>query len=50
VSRPDDVLLGRVELKQAFAALGARLARPGVVADIFVVGGAAMAMAYDATG
>ena len=28
---------------------GERLARRGVVADIFVVGGAAMALAYDAT-
>jgi hypothetical protein len=29
--------------------LGERLARRGVVADVFVVGGAAMALAYDAT-
>src|SRR5208283_3240902 len=28
--------------------LGERLARRGVVADVFVVGGAAMALAYDA--
>src|SRR3954468_2743878 len=44
----DDGLLGRAELEQAFAALGDRLVRRGVVADLFVVGGAAMALAYDA--
>lgn len=49
MNRPDDVLLGRAELERAFTALGDRLARRGVVADVFVVGGAAMAMAYDAT-
>ena len=41
------VLLGREELEQAFTELGERLAQRGVVADIFVVGGAAMALAYD---
>lgn len=46
---PGDVLLGRAELERAFTALGERLARRGVVADVFVVGGAAMALAYDAT-
>jgi hypothetical protein len=49
VSDPGDVLLGRAELEQAFTALGERLARRGIVADVFVVGGAAMALAYDAT-
>jgi hypothetical protein len=44
----DDGLLGRAELERAFAALGDRLVRCGVVADIIVVGGAAMALAYDA--
>ena len=44
----DDVLLGRAELERAFAALGDRLVRRGVVADLFIVGGAAMALAYDA--
>jgi predicted nucleotidyltransferase len=44
----DDGLLGRAELEQAFTALGDRLVRRGVVADLFVVGGAAMALAYDA--
>jgi Nucleotidyltransferase of unknown function (DUF6036) len=43
------VLLDRAQLERAFTALGERLARRGVVADIFIVGGAAMALAYDAT-
>jgi uncharacterized nucleotidyltransferase DUF6036 len=41
-------LLGRAELERAFTLLGDRLVRRGVVADIFVVGGAAIALAYDA--
>jgi hypothetical protein len=49
MSQADDVLLGRAELERAFTALGERLARRGVVADVFIVGGAAMALAYDAT-
>jgi hypothetical protein len=49
VTQPDDVLLGRAEMERAFTALGERLARSGVIADVFVVGGAAMALAYDAT-
>ncbi len=49
MSEPGDVLLGRAELERAFTALGERLARRGVVADVFIVGGAAMALAYDAT-
>ena len=44
----DGALLGRAELEQAFTRLGERLVRRGVVADLFVVGGAAMALAYDA--
>ncbi len=44
----DDGLLGRAELERAFTALGNRLVRRGVVADLFIVGGAAMALAYDA--
>jgi hypothetical protein len=48
VSEPESVLLGRAELEQAFTALGERLVRRGVVADVFIVGGAAMALAYDA--
>lgn len=47
MTQPEGVLLGRAELERAFNALGERLARRGVVADIFVVGGAAMALAYD---
>jgi Nucleotidyltransferase of unknown function (DUF6036) len=43
------VLMGRADLERAFTLLGERLARRGVVADLFVVGGAAMALAYDAT-
>jgi predicted nucleotidyltransferase len=43
------VLMGRADLERAFTALGDRLGRRGVVADLFVVGGAAMALAYDAT-
>ncbi len=49
MTEPGDVLMGRAELEQAFTALGERLARQGVVADVFIVGGAAMALAYDAT-
>jgi hypothetical protein len=41
-------LLGRVELERAFTLLGEHLVRRGVVADVFVVGGAAIALAYDA--
>jgi hypothetical protein len=41
--------MGRAELEGAFESLGDRLARRGVVADLFVVGGAAMALAYDAS-
>jgi hypothetical protein len=48
VTGPDNVLFGRAEIERAFTALGERLARRGVVADVFVVGGAAMALAYDA--
>jgi hypothetical protein len=49
VTDADDVPFGRAEMERAFTALGERLARRGVVADVFVVGGAAMALAYDAT-
>jgi hypothetical protein len=44
----EDGLLGRAELERAFTALGDRLVKRGVVADLFIVGGAAMALAYDA--
>lgn len=49
VTEPGGVLLDRVQLERAFTALGERLVLRGVVADAFVVGGAAMALAYDAT-
>lgn len=49
MTEPGDVLLDRAQLERAFTALGERLVRRGVVADVFVVGGAAMALAYDAT-
>jgi predicted nucleotidyltransferase len=47
MSEPE-VLFGRTELERAFTRLGERLARRGVVADLYVVGGAAMTLAYDA--
>lgn len=49
MTEPGDVLLDRAGLERAFTALGERLVRRGVVADVFIVGGAAMALAYDAT-
>ena len=39
------VAMGRADLERAFTALGDRLVRRCVAADLFVVGGAAMAMA-----
>lgn len=48
MTEPDGVLLNREQLEEAFTALGERLVWRGVVADIFVVGGAAMALAYGA--
>lgn len=41
-------LLDRAAIIDAFTRLGDRLARRGIVADLYVFGGAAMAMAYDA--
>lgn len=49
MTEPGSVLLDRGQLERAFTALGERLVRRGVVADVLVVGGAAMALAYDAT-
>ncbi|MGF7235195.1 MAG: DUF6036 family nucleotidyltransferase [Frankia sp.] len=43
----DDPLLDRVAIEEAFTRLGERLARRGVVVDLYVFGGAAMALAYD---
>lgn len=44
----DDPLLDRAGIEDAFRRLGDRLARRGVVADLYIFGGAAMALAYDA--
>jgi hypothetical protein len=44
----NDPLLDRAAIEDAFRRLGDRLARRGVVADLYVFGGAAMALAYDA--
>jgi hypothetical protein len=49
VTDPVGVPLDREQLERALTALGDRLVRRGVVADVFIVGGAAMALAYDAT-
>jgi hypothetical protein len=46
VSEPTP-LLDRERIEAAFHRLGDRLAKRGVVADIYVFGGAAMALAYD---
>lgn len=43
-----DGLLDRDAIEAAFRRLGDRLARRGLVADVYVFGGAAMALAYDA--
>lgn len=43
-----DPLLDRFAIQEAFRRLGDRLVSRGVVADIYVIGGAAMALAYDA--
>ena len=48
MSEAGSVLFGRAELERAFTALGERLVRGGIVAGIFMVGGAAMALACDA--
>jgi hypothetical protein len=43
-----DPLLDRAAIQDAFRRLGERLARRGIVADVYVIGGAAMTLAYDA--
>ena len=43
-----DPLLDRHAIEDAFRRLGDRLHRRGVVADVYIFGGAAMALAYDA--
>jgi hypothetical protein len=42
-----EVLFSRTDIERAFTSLGKRLHARGVVADVFLVGGAAMALAYD---
>ncbi|HET8662068.1 MAG TPA: DUF6036 family nucleotidyltransferase [Micromonosporaceae bacterium] len=44
----DEPLLDRDTIDRVFHRLGERLASRGVVADLYVFGGAAMAVAYDA--
>ncbi|MEU6710064.1 DUF6036 family nucleotidyltransferase [Nonomuraea sp. NPDC046802] len=41
-------LLDRAAIEDAFRRLGDRLVRRGVIADLYIFGGAAMALAYDA--
>jgi predicted nucleotidyltransferase len=48
MTEADAPLIGRADLERAFTLLGERLVRRGVVGDLFVVGGAAIALAYDA--
>jgi hypothetical protein len=43
VTEPGSVLLDRAQLERAFTAPGERLVRRGIVADVVVVGGAAIA-------
>ena len=47
MTEPGDVLLGRAEIERAFRARRAHGPK-GRRGDVFVVGGAAMALAYDA--
>jgi predicted nucleotidyltransferase len=44
----DEPLLDRARIRDLFRRLGERLQRRGVVGDVYVIGGAAMALAYDA--
>lgn len=43
----DGPLLDRAGIEDAFRRLGDRLVRRGVVADLYIIGGAAMALVYD---
>ena len=43
-----DPLLDRAAIEQAFRRLGERLAGRGLIGDVYIFGGAAMALAYDA--
>lgn len=44
----DEPLLDRTRIQELFRELGERLQKRGVVGDIYVIGGAAIALAYDA--
>lgn len=44
----DDPLLDRARIRELFTRLGERLQRRGVIGDVYIIGGAAMALAYDA--
>ena len=44
----DDPLLDRALIEEAFRRLGDRLVARGVIGDLYIFGGAAMALAYDA--
>lgn len=48
MTRGEEPLLDRQRITELFRALGERLQRRGVVGDVYVIGGAAMALAYDA--
>lgn len=48
MTSPDGPLLDRARIEDLFRRLGDRLQRRGVVGDLYVIGGAAMALAYDA--
>jgi len=48
VTTTDEPLLDRDRIRDLFRRLGERLQRRGVVGDVYVIGGAAMALAYDA--
>lgn len=45
---PASGLLGQDDFRKAFRGIGERLRRQGIVGHIYLVGGAAMALAYDA--
>jgi len=48
VTAGDDPLFDRARIQDLFRRLGERLQRKGVVGEVYVIGGAAMALAYDA--
>jgi hypothetical protein len=48
VTTENEPLLDRARIRDLFTRLGERLQRRGVVGDVYVIGGAAIALAYDA--